>query len=151
MTADGLSKELQTDRKTAQGYIDAFWANYASAKKWLDDFVEELKQKDPKERVVRSALGRTRRFEREFGPRERRQAKATLLQQEEADLLRMAVMRLYARFRDLDMQSRVVMTIHDAVYVEAPEEEAEKAKEILKSQMEAAVEMPFVPLEVDIE
>ena len=95
--------------------------------------------------------GRTRLFDGEFGLRERRRAKATLLQQEEADLLRMAVMILYARFRDLVMQSRVVMTIHDTVYVETPEEEGEKAKELLKAQMEAALEMPFVPLEVDIE
>jgi len=35
----------------------------------------------------------------------------------------MAVMLLYARFRDLHMQSRIVMTVHGAVYVEAPEEE----------------------------
>jgi DNA polymerase I len=63
----------------------------------------------------------------------------------------MAVMRLYARFRDLGMKSRVVMTIHDAVYVEAPDEEAEEAKEIMKAQMEAAVEIPLVPVEDDIE
>jgi len=49
------------------------------------------------------------------------------------------------------MKSRVVMTIHDAVYVEAPEKEAEEAKEIMKAQMEAAVEIPLVPVEVDIE
>ncbi|MFC1835696.1 DNA polymerase [Thermodesulfobacteriota bacterium] len=151
MTADGLSRELGTDRKTAQGYIDAFWQKYSSSKEWLDDFLEELKQKEPEERVVRSALGRTRRFEGEFGMKERRRAKATLLQQEEADLLRMAVMRLYARFRDLGMKSRVVMTIHDAVYVEAPEGEAVQARTLMKEQMEAAAEMPVVPLEIDIE
>lgn len=151
MTADGLSRELQTDRKTAQGYIEVFWAKYSTAKKWLDDFVEELKQKDPKERFVRSSLGRTRRLDGEFGLRERRQAKATLLQQEEADLLRMAMMRLYARFRDLGMKSRIVMTIHDAVYVEAPEEEAQAARNILKTEMEAAVEMPVVPLEIELD
>jgi DNA polymerase I len=151
MTADGLSRELNTDRKTAQEYIIAFWKKYAVAKKWLDDFVEELKENDPKERFVRSSLGRKRLFDGEFGLRERRRAKATLLQQEEADLLRMAVMRLYARFRDLGMKSRVVMTIHDAVYVEAPDEEAQAARNILKTEMEAAVEMPVVPLEVDIE
>jgi DNA polymerase I-like protein with 3'-5' exonuclease and polymerase domains len=66
MTADGLSRELQTDRKTAQGYIDAFWEKYSTAKKWLDDFAKDLKQKDPKERAVRSSLGRTRRFDGEF-------------------------------------------------------------------------------------
>jgi DNA polymerase I len=74
-----------------------------------------------------------------------------LLQQEEADLLRMAVMRLCARFRDLGMRSRVVMTIHDAVYVEVPDDEAQAARNTLKTEMEEAVEMPVVPLEVDIE
>lgn len=146
-----MSRELSTDRKTAQGYIDAFWAKYSTTKKRLDDFVEELKQKDPKERFVRSSLGRIRRFDGEFGLRERRRAKATLLQQEGGDLLRMAVMRLYARFSDLGMKGRIVMTIHDAVYVEAPDEEAERAKTILITEMENAVEMPIVPLEVDIE
>ncbi len=45
----------------------------------------------------------------------------------------------------------VVLTIHDAVYVETPNEEAGKARDILRTEMEAAVEMPLVPLEVDIE
>jgi DNA polymerase I-like protein with 3'-5' exonuclease and polymerase domains len=63
----------------------------------------------------------------------------------------MAVMRLYASFRDLGMESRVVMTVHDAVYVEAPDEEAQATRNILKKGMEPAVEMPVVPLEVDIE
>lgn len=151
MTADSLSRELGTDLKTAQGYIKAFWAKYAVARKWLDDFVSDLKKKDPEERVVSSPLGRTRRFEGEFGLPGRRGAKATLLQQLEADLLRMAVMRLYACFRDLGMQSRVVMVIHDAVYVETPEEEAQQAQRLIKAVMEDAVEMPIVPLAVDIE
>ena len=127
MTADGLGHELGIDRKTAQGYIDAFWKKYSVAKKFLDDFVADLKQQDPQDRVVRSYLGRMRRFDGEFGSREQRQAKATLLQQIEADTLRLALMRLEAKFRQLKMKSRIVMTIHDAVYVEAPEEEEERA------------------------
>lgn len=63
----------------------------------------------------------------------------------------MAVMSLFARFRDLGMKSRVVMTIHDPVYGEAPGEEVGQAREILKKQMQTAVEMPLVPLKVDIE
>lgn len=146
-----MSRELGTDLRTAHGYIKAFWAKYSVAKQFMDDFGEELKKKRPEERVVMSYLGRRRRFDGEFGPTQQRQAKATLLQQQEADILRLAVMRLYATFRDLGMRSRVVMTIHDAVYVEAPEEEAEKARDILKAEMEGAVEMPLIPLEVDIE
>ena len=49
------------------------------------------------------------------------------------------------------MKSRIVMIIHDAVYVEAPEEEAEQARHWMKKIMEDAVEMPIVPLEVDVE
>jgi DNA polymerase-1 len=67
----------------------------------------------------------------------------------EADILRMAVMRLYAKFRDLGMKSRVVMVIHDAVYVEAPKEEEHEARHWTKVIMEDAVEFPLVPLEVD--
>jgi DNA polymerase I-like protein with 3'-5' exonuclease and polymerase domains len=80
-----------------------------------------------------------------------RPAKATLLQHQQADLLRMAVMTLYPGFRDLGMRSRVVMVLHDAVYVEAPEEEAQAAGDLIKTKMGAPVQMPVVPLEVEME
>ena len=82
--------------------------------------------------------------------RGQRQAKATLFWQMEADILRMVVMRLYAQFRDLGMRSRVVMTIHDAIYVEAPREEEQEARKLLKEEMGLAVELPVVPMEVDL-
>lgn len=149
-TAHSLSRELDTEVKTAQGYINAFWAKYSVAKKYLDDFVTGLKEKKPQERIIKSYLGGKRHFDGEFGRHERRSAKATLLQQMEADILRMAVMRLYTKFRDLCMKSRIVMVIHDAVYIEAPEEEAHQARYWMKVVMEDAVEMPNVPLEVDM-
>jgi DNA polymerase I-like protein with 3'-5' exonuclease and polymerase domains len=51
----------------------------------------------------------------------------------------------------LDEDPFSLVTVYDAAYLEAPEEEAEQAREILKQQMEAAVEMPVVFPEVDIE
>jgi DNA polymerase I len=150
-TAHSLSRKLDTDVKTAQGYIKAFWTKYSVAKKYLDEFVAGLKEKKPPERIVRSYLGRMRHLDGEFGRHERNGAKATLLQQMEADILRMAVMRLYTRFRDLGMKSRIVMVIHDAVYVEAPEQEAHQVRHWVKAIMVDAVEMPIVSLEVDVE
>jgi DNA polymerase I-like protein with 3'-5' exonuclease and polymerase domains len=47
------------------------------------------------------------------------------------------------------MKSRVVMILHDAIWVEAPEEEANEAKRLLEQSMIGAVEFPFVPLAVD--
>ena len=51
---------------------------------------------------------------------------------------------------ELRKLSSLVMTIHDAVYVEATQEEAQGVRDLMKEEMEAAVEMPIVPLEVDI-
>jgi DNA polymerase-1 len=150
MTADGLAHELRIDRKTAQGYIDAFWETYSVAKHFLDDFVVDLKRHEPRDRVVRSYLGRIRLFDGDFGSRQQRQAKATLLQQIEADTLRLALMSLEAKFKQLKMKSRIVMTIHDDVYVEAPVQEEERARYWIKRTMEEAVEMAIVPLEVEI-
>ena len=48
------------------------------------------------------------------------------------------------------MKSGIVMTIHYAIYVEAPLEEEDRARELLKATMENLVELPVVPLEVDL-
>ncbi len=44
ITADGLSRELGTDMKTAHAYIKAFWAKYLVARQYMDNFTEELKK-----------------------------------------------------------------------------------------------------------
>ncbi len=49
------------------------------------------------------------------------------------------------------MRSRVVMILHDAIWVEAPEEEAREARERMLYHMEDAIELWFVPLEVEFE
>ncbi len=68
----------------------------------------------------------------------------------EVDILRMAVMRPYARFRDPGMRSGIVMTIHDAVFVEVPLDEEHEARRLLKEQMVRAAEQSVVPLAVDL-
>jgi DNA polymerase I-like protein with 3'-5' exonuclease and polymerase domains len=102
-------------------------------------------------RQVCMALGRRRRFDGERGAKEIRQAKATILQQSEAEVLRMALMTLVDTFRRKKMKSRVVMIRHDAIWAEVLEEEAEEAKRLLQQSMAGAVEFPFVPLEVDFQ
>jgi len=151
ITAKGLAQALGTTIVTAQGYIDAFWSRYSVAREWLDQRVAHLKQKPLATPYVQSYLGRRRRFDGEIGAREIRQAKATILQQSEAEILRMALLSLVGTFRRQKMKSRVVMILHDAIGVEAPEEEAEEAKRLLEQSMVRAVEFPFVSLEVDFQ
>jgi DNA polymerase I-like protein with 3'-5' exonuclease and polymerase domains len=47
------------------------------------------------------------------------------------------------------MKSRVVMIVRDAIWVEAPAEEAEEANRLLEQSMISAVDYPFVPLDID--
>ncbi len=149
ITAYGLGQVLGTSTSTAQGYINTFWSRYAVAKEWLDNAVAHLKQKPTTKPYIQSYLGRRRHFSEEIGAREIRQAKATILQQSEAEVLRMALLSLVGLLRQRKMKSRVVMVLHDAIWVEAPEDEAAEAKHLLAESMTNAVELPVVPLEVD--
>ena len=151
ITAKGLAETLGTSISTAQGYINAFWSRYAVAREWLDRQVAIMKEKSSTTTHVQSYLGRRRRFSSRPGPTETRQIKATILQQSEAEILRMALLSLTGTFRRLKMQSRVVMILHDAIWVEAPQGEAGEAQRLLGEAMKHAVEMPFVPLEVDFD
>jgi len=82
---------------------------------------------------------------------ERRRVKATVLQQAEADVLTLAFVSLQAIFKSRNMKSRIVMIIHDAIWVEAPLREAERARILMEDTMKNAVEFPLVPLEVEFE
>lgn len=149
MTAWGLAKKLSTDPATAQRYINAFWSRYAVAKEWLDNRVAHLKENPVTKPYIESYLGRRRSFSGKITAGDIRRAKATVLQQSEAAVLRMALMNLIGDFRRKNMKSRVVMILHDAIWVEAPTEEAKEAKRLLGQSMIGAVDYPFVPLEVD--
>jgi len=115
------------------------------AKKWLDDFVADLKPKGLTERIVRSSLGRSRLFDGEFGRRECRGAKATLLQQVESHLLKVSLVSTtrspLLRLDGLGMPNSEVTVIHDEVYVEAPEDEAKPAGHSMGAIMENAVDI----------
>jgi DNA polymerase I len=151
MTARGLAPKLGTDVTTAQRYINAFWDKYSIAHEWLDIRVAHLKKKPLTKPYIESYLGRRRRFDGDITAHDMRRAKATVLQQSEAEILRMALMNLIGDFRRKKIKSRVVMILHDAIWVEAPLEEAGEAGMLLSHAMRNAVEYPFVPLEIEIE
>jgi DNA polymerase-1 len=70
-------------------------------------------------------------------------------QQIEADLIKTAMVRLDRIFRRRRMEARIVMAIHDAVWVECPEEEDEQVRHLLRKMMTTAGKLR-VRLEVDI-
>ena len=65
-----------------------------------------------------------------------------------ADIIKIAMIRVFNRLKSENMKSRLILQVHDELIIESPEDEAEKAAAILKEEMENAVELR-VPLTVD--
>ena len=76
-------------------------------------------------------------------------ARNTPIQGTAADVIKLAMVRVWRRLRDEKMESRLILTVHDELIVEAPEAEAEKAAAILREEMEGCVQYA-VPLSTDV-
>lgn len=146
----GLSQGLSISRKDAQKYIDQYFETYPQIKTFLDVLVESAKEKG----YAVSLFGRRRPIpelrssnymQRSFGERV---AMNSPIQGTAADIIKIAMIRVYHALKKEHMQSRLILQIHDELLIEAPEEEAEKAKEILMREMKHAADLK-VSLETD--
>jgi DNA polymerase I len=143
-------RQALTDEAQAQGYIDQFHGRYPGVKAFFDREWKKLKKLPQKERIVRSPLGRIRRFDTYPSKALERSFKVTWPQQIEADLIKTAMLRLDRIFRRRNKGARIVMMIHDALWVECPEEEAEQVRHLMRKMMTTAAKLK-VPLAVEIE
>ena len=78
-----------------------------------------------------------------------RMARNTPIQGTAADVIKLAMVRVWKRLRNEKMESRLILTVHDELIVEAPQAEAEKAAQILREEMEGCVQYA-VPLSTDV-
>lgn len=146
-----LSKDLGITVKEASKYIDEYFSVYPGVKEYVDSTVEFAK----KEGYVTTLFGRIRKIPelrsaqrptRAFGERV---SMNTPIQGTAADLIKLAMVRVDERLRREGLKTKLILQIHDELILEAPEEEADKAAEILKEEMENA--HPFcVPIIADV-
>jgi DNA polymerase-1 len=137
------------DPAIAQAYTEGFYARYPKVREFFAREWEKLKKLPAQERVVHSLMGRQRRFPRYPSSEVERQFRVTWTQQIEADLMKTAMVRLDRIFRRRNMKARIVMMIHDALWVEAPLQEEPEVRRLVKKMMTSAGELA-APLEVDI-
>ena len=120
-------------------------------KEFLDRLVEEARQTGQ----VRTLFGRRRPIPEIKSPdavargRAEREAMNTPLQGTAADLMKLAMVKLHARLRREKMGTRMILTVHDELVFEVPEEELDAARAVVKEEMEGARKLK-VPLRVDI-
>ena len=137
------------DEGTAQAYIDGFHSRYSGVQDFFEKEWKRLKALPLDRRSVKSLLGRIRRFDTRANPAIQRSFRVTWPQQIEADLIKTAMVRLDRILRRRKIGARTVMAIHDALWVEAPHQEAEQVRHLLRKMMTTAGKLR-VRLEVDI-
>lgn len=147
----GLSKDLNITRNEARQYIDGYLNTYPSIKSYMEEIVNKAK----KGGFVTTILDRKRYIPeinsknfniRSFGERI---ALNTPIQGSAADIIKLAMIKVYERLKVEKVNAKLILQIHDELIVECEESEKETVKKILKNSMENVYKLDL-PLKVDI-
>lgn len=147
----GLSKDLNITRNEARKYIDGYLNTYPSIKSYMEEIVNKAK----KDGFVTTILDRKRYIPeinsknfniRSFGERI---ALNTPIQGSAADIIKLAMIKVYERLKIEKVNAKLILQIHDELIVECEESEKETVKKILKNSMENIYKLDL-PLKVDI-
>ncbi|MBR6095096.1 MAG: DNA polymerase I [Lachnospiraceae bacterium] len=147
----GLSQDLGLSRKEAQGYIEEYFATYPGIKGFLDKAVEDAKQKGYSETMYHRRrpipeLKSSNFMQRSFGERVAMNAP---IQGTAADIMKIAMIRVRDALKLKNLQSRILIQVHDELLLEVKESESAEVAEILSGEMEHAA-LLAVKLEADL-
>jgi DNA polymerase-1 len=151
MSDFGLSENLGISRKEARLYIDQYFAKYPNVKKYLDGTIEQCRSLG----YVTTLLNRKRYIpdihSKNFNLRSfaERTAMNTPIQGSAADIIKIAMVKVYQDLKKGGFRSRLILQVHDELLIDCVPEELEAVKALLKRDMEEAVALE-VPVEVDM-
>lgn len=141
--AFSLAKDIGVSRKEAQEYINNYLATFSGVEKYMNHMIELAKERGYSETLFNRRrylpeLSSSNHMLRAFGERV---ARNMPIQGTAADIIKIAMVKVDKRLTDENMKSRLILQVHDELIVEAPEDEAQKALEIVTQEMENACKM----------
>ena len=147
----GLGEQLGIGRKQAKEYIDEYLSEYSGIKKFMDNIKKEAKEKGYVETLFHRRryipeLKSNNYMVRQFGERA---AMNTPIQGTAADIMKIAMIKVFKEIEERGLKSKIVLQVHDEMMIEALEEEKEEIKKIVKESMETAT-MLNVPLVAEL-
>lgn len=147
----GLSKNISSTPNEAKVYIDNYLKKYNGISNFMNDIVIKAKEQG----FVTTIFGR-RRYIKELESKNKnlvkfgeRIAMNTPIQGSAADIIKLAMNRIYKRLIKNNLKSKLIMQVHDELLIESPKDEIEIASQILKEEMENVIKLK-VPLTVDL-
>ena len=149
--AFSLSRDVGASMTEASEYIKGYLTTYAGVKRYLDTTVEEA----AKNGYITTMFGRRRLLpelsssNKTIAALGRRLAMNTPIQGTAADIIKIAMIKVRDRLMAEGLDARLILQVHDELIVECAQKDAERAKVVLKEEMEGAVTLS-VPLEADV-
>ncbi len=148
----GLAEQIDIKRNEAKQYIEQYLETYHGIRDYMSEIVESAKRKG----YVETLFGRRRYIPelssnnymvRKFGDRA---AMNTPIQGTAADIMKIAMIKVYNELKNRNLKSKIVLQIHDELIIETLIEEKEEVAKLLKDCMESAAVLS-VPLTVEVE
>jgi DNA polymerase I len=151
ISAFGLSENLEIPREQAQEYIDAYLARFPH----VQDFIARTIEQAARDGYVTTLLGRRRAVpEIRASNRMLRQAGERIavnfpMQGSNADIIKVAMIRIHRRLREEGRSARLVLQVHDELLLEVPDAEIREVRDLVRAEMCGAYDLD-PPLAVDV-
>ena len=150
ISAFGLSQRLKIPRGESKKLIEDYFASYPEVERYMHRMVEEAKDIG----FVSTLYGR-KRFLPDINSRNptvrgvaERNAINAPIQGSAADIIKVAMVRLYRRIAREGLKSKMVLQVHDELVFDAYKDEAERLSAIIKEEMEGVISLK-IPLTVE--
>lgn len=152
ISAFSLSKDIDVSVAKADRYIKSYLSNFSGVAAFMDKAVADATEKGYSETI----FGR-RRYIPELAAKNKniqsfgkRAAMNAPVQGAAADIIKIAMVKVWRRLRDEKLDAQLILQIHDELIIEASEKDAARAAEVLGEEMRNAVKLD-VPLTADVE
>lgn len=148
--AYGLSQQLNISVSEAASFLEQYYARYPAVKRYMDEAVALAE----KTGFVTTLFNRRREIpqlkSRSSTVRHngRRMAINTPIQGSAADIIKVAMINIDRRLKEMELKSRMVIQIHDELVFESPEHELDRLRRMVVAEMESVKELS-VRLKVD--
>jgi DNA polymerase I len=144
-SAFGLAESLSISRTEAKTIIDNYFTQYPSIKKYMDTsinfarehgYVQTLKGRKRHLRDIQSANQTVRGYAE-------RNAINMPIQGTAADMIKLAMIKVYAALQKSGLRTRMVLQVHDELVFDVPNDEVEAVQQLIKEGMQSAMELPY--------
>jgi DNA polymerase-1 len=152
MSSFGLAQGLKIPRPEADAFIRTYFQRFQGVDRWIKETIRSAEQTG----AVRTLLGRRRKIaainsrNRTEKTAAERVAVNSPIQGTAADLVKIAMVKLYRRLQEQGLSARILLQVHDEIILEAPQEETGAVQALVKEVMEN-VTTHGIPLRVQCE